>query len=155
MIEGNAQSAFDAAKGDLRLNYTHRGRTVLRVSGGGRPELTLLLTLGVFAINLVRNQPALESFLFALALAVGLTPQLLPAIVSVNLSRGAVEMATKKVITKRLSAIENLGSMDVLCSDKTGTLTLGVVRLHEACECQGVASPDVLRYAQLTATLQT
>ena len=118
-------------------------------------ELTLLLTLGVFTINIVRAQPPLESFLFALALAVGLTPQLLPAIVSVNLSRGAVEMAGKKVITKRLSAIENLGSMDVLCSDKTGTLTLGIVRLHEACECLGASSPDVLRYAQLNASLQT
>ena len=118
-------------------------------------ELTILLTLGVFMINIARAQPALDSFLFALALAVGLTPQLLPAIVSVNLSRGAVEMAKKKVIVKRLSAIENLGSMNVLCSDKTGTLTLGIVRLHQACGCSGQDSDRVLRFAQINAMLQT
>ena len=118
-------------------------------------ELTILLTLGVFMINIVRQQPALESFLFALALAVGLTPQLLPAIVSVNLSRGAIEMAKEKVIVKRLSAIENLGSMTVLCSDKTGTLTQGIVKLHEACECMGLSSDKVLRFAEINASLQT
>ena len=118
-------------------------------------ELTILLTLGVFMINIARQQPALDSFLFALALAVGLTPQLLPAIISVNLSRGAVEMAKARVIVKRLSSIENLGSMNVLCSDKTGTLTLGVVRLHLTCESSGVSSPKVLQYAQLNAGLQS
>ena len=118
-------------------------------------ELTILLTFGVFMINIARHQPALDSFLFALALAVGLTPQLLPAIVSVNLSRGAVEMARKKVIVKRLSAIENLGSMNVLCSDKTGTLTQGIVRLHLACGSKGIQSDRVLRLAEINATLQT
>lgn len=118
-------------------------------------NLTLLLTLGVFAINTLFGRPILDSFLFALALAVGLTPQLLPAIVSVNLSRGAVEMSKRQVIVKRLSAIENLGSMNVLCSDKTGTLTLGVVRIHGAYDLDGNESSEVLRLAQLNATLQS
>ncbi len=118
-------------------------------------NLTLLLTLGVFAINALLGRPVLESFLFALALAVGLTPQLLPAIVSVNLSRGAVEMAKQQVIVKRLAAIENLGSMNVLCSDKTGTLTLGVVTVHGAFDIEGKESPDVLRLAQINASLQS
>ncbi len=118
-------------------------------------NLTLLLTLAVFAINTFLGRPVLESFLFALALAVGLTPQLLPAIVSVNLSRGAVEMAKAKVIVKRLPAIENLGSMNVLCSDKTGTLTLGTVHVHGAFDADGKASPEVLRLAQINAKLQS
>jgi len=118
-------------------------------------ELTILLTFGVFMINIARQQPALDSFLFALALAVGLTPQLLPAIVSVNLSRGAVDMARDKVIVKRLSAIENLGSMNVLCSDKTGTLTLGIVRLHVACDSSGLHNAHVLQLAEINASLQT
>ena len=81
--------------------------------------------VAIFGVNLLLKRPVLDSLLFSLALAVGLTPQLFPAIVSVNLSHGARNMAAKKVIVKRLAAIENLGSMNVLCSDKTGTLTVG------------------------------
>ena len=117
-------------------------------------NLTILLTLGVFAINAYLGRSILESFLFALALAVGLTPQLLPAIVSVNLSRGAVEMAKQKVIVKRLAAIENLGSMNVLCSDKTGTLTLGIVKVHGAFDAAGKESSEVLKLAQINALRQ-
>lgn len=118
-------------------------------------ELTLVLTLGVFAANVLRHKPVLDSFLFALALAVGLTPQLLPAIISVNLARGAQEMAKVHVIVKRLTAIENFGSMDVLCSDKTGTLTEGVVTVHGACDPRGGDAPEVLRLARLNAAFQT
>ncbi|MBS1727629.1 MAG: magnesium-translocating P-type ATPase [Armatimonadetes bacterium] len=118
-------------------------------------NLTILLTLGVFAINAFLGRSILDSFLFALALAVGLTPQLLPAIISVNLSRGAVEMAKREVIVKRLSAIESIGSMDVLCSDKTGTLTLGEVRVHGAYDLDGKESAEVLRLAQINALLQS
>ena len=92
-------------------------------------EVTLLLVTAIFAFNVYLQKPVLDSFLFALALAVGLTPQLLPAIISVNLAKGAKDMAARKVIVKRLTAIENFGSMDVLCSDKTGTLTEGRVQL--------------------------
>ena len=83
-------------------------------------QVTLLMLVGIFAINTYLHKPVLDSFLFALALAVGLTPQLLPAIVSVSLAQGAKRMARDKVIVKRLASIENLGSMDVFCSDKTG-----------------------------------
>jgi Mg2+-importing ATPase len=118
-------------------------------------EVTLLLVIGIFAVNVALDRPVLEAFLFALALAVGLTPQLLPAIISVNLSHGARRLARREVVVKRLSAIENLGSMDVLCSDKTGTLTEGVVRLHEARDPTGVASPAVLRWAALNAAFES
>ena len=94
-------------------------------------EVTMVLVLAMFAANVYFHKPVIESLLFSLALAVGLTPQLLPAIISVNLAAGATRMAKEKVIVKRLAAIENFGSMDVLCSDKTGTLTDGTVRLHD------------------------
>ena len=118
-------------------------------------ELTLLLVIAVFAINVYLHKPVLESFLFALALAVGLTPQLLPAIISVNLSHGARKMAEKKVIVKRLAAIENFGSMDVLCADKTGTLTESAPLLRSAVDSGGADSPRALLFAYLNATLQT
>jgi len=118
-------------------------------------EVTLLLVLGVFAINVFLARPVLDSFLFSLALAVGLTPQLLPAIISINLSHGARRMAAQKVIVKRLAAIENFGSMNVLCSDKTGTLTEGVVQLHSALDLAGKDSEKVLLYAYLNAAYET
>ena len=114
-------------------------------------EVTLLLVIAVFAINVFFYRPVLESFLFSLALAVGLTPQLLPAIISINLAHGAKIMAQQKVIVKRLAAIENFGSMNVLCSDKTGTLTEGTVRLHSAIDIDGNPSDLVLFYAYLNS----
>jgi Mg2+-importing ATPase len=118
-------------------------------------EITFLLVLAIFAFNVYFHKPVLDSFMFALALAVGLTPQLLPAIISINLSHGARRMATQKVIVKRLAAIENFGSMDVLCSDKTGTLTEGEVRVHSALDPQGNVSARVLLYAYLNAANET
>jgi len=84
----------------------------------------------VFLINGLSKQNWLEAFLFAMAVAVGLTPEMLPMIVTVNLSKGALAMARKKVIVKRLNAIQNFGAMDVLCTDKTGTLTQGKIVLE-------------------------
>jgi len=101
------------------------------------------------------KRPVVDSFLFALALGVGLTPQLLPAIISVNLAQGARNMARRRVIVKRLAAIENFGSMDVLCSDKTGTLTEGVVRLGQALAADGQPCPAVLGLARLNALFET
>jgi Mg2+-importing ATPase len=118
-------------------------------------ELTLMLVLAVFAINVYLHKPVLESFLFALALAVGLTPQLLPVIISVNLAHGARKMAEAKVIVKRLASIENFGSMDVLCSDKTGTLTESTVILRSTQDAGGVDSSRALLFAYINATLQT
>jgi len=118
-------------------------------------EVTLVLVMAIFAINVYFKRSVLESFLFALALAVGLTPQLLPAIISINLSHGAKRMALKKVIVKRLASIENFGSMNVLCSDKTGTLTEGVVQFHSATDVDGSESEKVYLYAYLNAIHET
>lgn len=117
-------------------------------------EITLVLVLVIFAINVLLHKPVLDSFMFSLALAVGLTPQLLPAIISVNLSAGARRMAAKQVIVKRLSSIENFGSMDILCSDKTGTITQGKVTLQGCYDPAGEKSEKVRQYAWLNATLQ-
>ena len=117
-------------------------------------EVTMLMVTAIFAINVYLQRPILDSFLFSLALAVGLTPQLLPAIISVNLSHGARDMAQKKVIVKRLASIENLGSMNMLCSDKTGTLTEGELQLHSFQDLEGKQSEKVLLYACLNAYYQ-
>jgi Mg2+-importing ATPase len=117
-------------------------------------EVTFLLLITVFAINVFFSRPVLESLIFALALAVGVTPQLLPAIISVNLAHGAKRMAKERVIVKRLSAIENFGSMNVLCSDKTGTLTEGTVRVQSAVDIDGQEDATVLLYANLNARFQ-
>ncbi|TRZ70273.1 MAG: magnesium-translocating P-type ATPase [Nitrosopumilaceae archaeon] len=118
-------------------------------------QVTLVLVIAIFAINVYFSRPVLESFLFALALAVGLTPQLLPAIISVNLSHGARRMAAQKVIVKRLSSIENFGSMNVLCSDKTGTLTEGEVHINSTLDMEGNDNQKVLFYAYLNASYET
>ena len=117
-------------------------------------EVTMLMVIAIFAINVYLQRPILDSFLFSLALAVGLTPQLLPAIISVNLSHGAREMAENKVIVKRLASIENLGSMNLLCSDKTGTLTEGELQLHSIRDVKGDQSEKILFYASLNAYYQ-
>lgn len=118
-------------------------------------EVTLILVVAIFAFNVFLSRPVLDSFLFSLALAVGLTPQLLPAIISINLSHGAKRMAEKKVIIKRLSSIENFGSMNVLCSDKTGTLTVGTVKLNSALDAYGISSESVFHQAYLNAFYET
>lgn len=118
-------------------------------------EITLVMVVAIFAINVYLARPVLDSFLFSLALAVGLTPSLLPAIISINLSHGAKRMAQKKVIVKRLSSIENFGSMNVICSDKTGTLTEGTVKLQSALNIDGTESDKVLLYAYLNAFYET
>ena len=118
-------------------------------------EITLLLVLCIFAANMLLQRPVLDSFLFSLALAVGLTPQLLPAIISVNLAHGAKRMAEENVIVRRLSSIENFGSMNILCCDKTGTLTEGVIHLHAAEDAAGTSSDKVLQYAHLNASFES
>jgi len=95
-------------------------------------RVTLLLVVSVFAINVALQRPLFESLLFAVALAVGLTPELLPAIVTLNLTRGARALAAHGVLVKRLPAIQNLGGVTVLCTDKTGTLTEGKLRLERS-----------------------
>lgn len=118
-------------------------------------RLTVLLVLFVLLVNTVFHRPLLESFLFAIALAVGLTPELLPMIVSVTLARGALRMAQKQVIVKRLAAVQDLGAMDVLCTDKTGTLTEGCIRLERHVDAQGRESERVLGLAYLNSYFET
>ena len=118
-------------------------------------QATVFLVLFVLLFNLLFHRPLLESFLFAVALAVGLTPELLPMIVSVTLSHGALRMSRKQVIVKRLSAIDDLGSMDVLCSDKTGTLTEAHIKLVQEIDLHGQNSDTVMRMAQINAAFET
>ncbi len=118
-------------------------------------ELTLVLVITIFAVNVILQRPVVDSFLFALALGVGLTPQLLPAIISVNLAQGARRMAARRVIVKRLSSIENFGSLSVLCSDKTGTLTEGRAMVQRSCGVDGGANPAVLLHAAVNAGFET
>ncbi|NOT85087.1 MAG: magnesium-translocating P-type ATPase [Methylococcaceae bacterium] len=118
-------------------------------------RLTILLVLFVLLVNAFMHKPWLDSFLFAVALAVGLTPELLPMVVSVTLSRGALHMAKKRVIVKRLASIQNLGSMDVLCTDKTGTLTEAKIRLEQHVDPQGKPSERVLELAYLNSFFET
>ena len=118
-------------------------------------RLTVLLVLFVLLVNALQHKPWLESFLFAVALAVGLTPELLPMVVSVTLSRGALHMAKKRVIVKRLASITDLGSMDVLCTDKTGTLTEAKIRLEQHVDPQGKPSDRVLELAYLNSFFET
>lgn len=118
-------------------------------------RLTVLLVLFVLLVNLLFHRPLLDSFLFAMALAVGLTPELLPMIVSVTLAHGAIRMSRKDVIVKHLPAIHDLGSMDVLCSDKTGTLTEARIRLVREIDIRGADSTSVLEWAHVNAAFET
>jgi Mg2+-importing ATPase len=127
----------------------------LRQFGYLLTRVMVVMVLFVLTINLLWQRPVVDSLLFAVALAVGLSPELLPAIVSVTLSSGARGMARQGVVVRRLEAIENLGSIDVLCTDKTGTLTKGLVELSAAVNAEGGECEEVRRLALLNAELQT
>lgn len=118
-------------------------------------RLTVLMVMFVLLVNAFFHRPWLESFLFAVALAVGLTPELLPMVVSVTLSRGALRMARRHVIVKRLSSIQDLGSMDILCTDKTGTLTEARIRLERHVDAAGKSSARVLELAYFNSFFET
>jgi len=109
----------------------------------------------VFIINGITKGNWFEAFLFGIAVAVGLTPEMLPMIVTVNLTKGALSMAKKKVIVKKLNAIQNFGAMDILCTDKTGTITEGKVVLEKHLNIYGNASERVLKYAFINSFYQT
>ncbi len=130
----------------------------LRRFGALMTEVTLFLVTFVFLVNAVfysGSRSILDSLLFAVALAVGLTPELLPMIMSINLSRGAVAMSQKGVIVKRLAAIQNFGNMDVLCTDKTGTLTENKLTLKDYLDLDGKETEKVLLYAYINSVLET
>jgi Mg2+-importing ATPase len=112
-------------------------------------RVTALLAGGIFVANSLLGRPILQSALFALAIAVGLTPQLLPAIVTVSLASGARRLARRRVVVKRLVSIEDLGNIEILFTDKTGTLTEGRVSYQEALDPEGAPSDEVLRLGLL------
>jgi len=118
-------------------------------------EVMFILVFAIFAVNVFFHKPILDALLFSIALAVGLTPQLLPAIININLARGSSAMAAKGVIVRRLASIENFGSMDILCTDKTGTLTEGIVKLDSAVDPSGEKSNEVLHAAWLNAHFES
>jgi Mg2+-importing ATPase len=156
VVQTGASTAFGqiAERLTLRPPETEFERGIRRF-GYLLTEVMLVLVLIVFAVNVFFHKPVLDSLLFSVALAVGLTPQLLPAIISINLSKGSQRMAANGVLVRRLESIENFGSMDVLCTDKTGTLTEGVVQLDGALDANGQPSAEVFRCAYLNAKLQT
>src|SRR5271165_7149071 len=118
-------------------------------------RLTVLMVLFVLVVNISFQRPVLESLMFALALAVGLTPELLPMIVTITLARSAMELAKRKVIVKRLSAIHDLGAMDVLCTDKTGTLTEAIIKLVRTIDGSGAASRRAFVYAYANSRFES
>ena len=118
-------------------------------------RVMVVIVLFVLTVNLLLDRPVIESLLFAVALAVGLSPELLPAIISVTLSAGARAMSKRGVIVRRLDAIENLGSMDILCTDKTGTLTEGAIVLSDVLDAANRPSDEVRRLAFLNAAFET
>jgi Mg2+-importing ATPase len=156
IVETGAQTSFGqiARRLNLRPPETEFERGIKRL-GYLLTEVMFVLVLGIFFFNVLLHKPVLDSLLFSIALAVGLTPQLLPALININLSKGSQEMAKQGVIVRRLESIENFGSMDILCTDKTGTLTQGVVQLDGALDVDGNPSEQVQLFAYLNAHMQT
>ena len=116
--------------------------------------VTMLLVLFVLLVNIIFHRPILESFLFSVALAVGMTPEMMPMIVTVTLAQGAKRMTRKKVLVKQLAAIEDFGSIDILCTDKTGTLTEGEIVLDRHVNFQDQPDDSVLQLAYLNSHFQ-
>jgi len=156
IVQTGLQTAFGqiADRLTLRPPETEFERGIRKL-GYLLTEVMFFLVFGIFFFNVFFHKPVLDSFLFSIALAVGLTPQLLPAIININLSKGSQEMAKQGVIVRRLESIENFGSMDILCTDKTGTLTQGVVQLDGALDVNAEPSEQVSLYAYLNAHMQT
>lgn len=155
VVRTGATTAFGQLAGRLTLRppETEFQRGLRRF---GYLLLTMMsvLVFVVFGASVLREHPGTESLLFAVALAVGLAPEMLPAVLATMLSRGARRMATRGVLVRRLEAIENLGNMDVLCTDKTGTLTEGDIRLDSALDPAGRPSEHVLVLGYWNARLQ-
>jgi Mg2+-importing ATPase len=118
-------------------------------------RIMVVLVLVIFCINALNKGNIMQALLFSLSVAVGLTPEMLPMLVAINLSKGAIAMSKKDVIVKRLNAIQNFGAMDVLCTDKTGTLTLDKIILEKHCDVVRKEDNDVLRFAYINSFYQT
>ncbi len=115
----------------------------------------IFMVIAIFAINAIRGRHFMEAFLFSLSVAVGLTPEMLPMLITINLSKGAIAMSKKNVIVKRLNSIQNFGAMDVICTDKTGTLTMDHIILEKHCDVVRKDDETVLKYAYLNSYYQT
>jgi P-type Mg2+ transporter len=113
------------------------------------------LVLIIFTINAIFKKDILQALFFALAVAIGMAPEMLPMLVAINLSKGTITMSRKKVIVKRLNSIQNFGAMNILCTDKTGTLTLDKVVLERHCDVNGEEDEEVLRFTYLNSFYQT
>ncbi len=165
VVSGSAQvligrTGASTALGQISVNLSQQAPPTAFEIGTRRfgmliMRLTLLLVLFTMLVNVAFHRPLLESFLFAVALAVGLTPELLPMVVSVTLTRGALRMAAQRVIVKRPSAIQDMGAMDVLCTDKTGTLTEACIRLERHVDASGQQEPGVLALAYLNSYFES
>jgi Mg2+-importing ATPase len=138
----------------MRPPETEFGRGI-RHFGMMITRVMMLLVLFVLLVNIVLHRPLLESFLFSVALAVGMTPEMMPMIITISLAQGARRMARKKVLVKQLTAIEDFGSVEILCSDKTGTLTEGEIALDRHVDVQDRDSDDVLRFVYLNSYFQS
>ena len=134
----------------MRPPETEFGRGV-RHFGMMLTWVTMLLVLFVLLVNIIFHRPLLESFLFSVALAVGMTPEMMPMIITVTLAQGAKRMTRKKVLVKQLAAIEDFGSVDILCTDKTGTLTEGEIVLDRHVDFQGKDDESVLQFIYLNS----
>jgi Mg2+-importing ATPase len=131
----------------FQIGIRHFGYLLMR--------MTFVLSAGILIFNLFFHKPVVESILFSIALAVGLAPELLPAILVTTLSAGAMRMAKDKVIVKKLAAIQDLGAINILCSDKTGTLTVGSAQVHAMADVSNQPSDKVRLYAYLNAVFET
>lgn len=156
ILKTGAQTAFGAiaerlatrpAETEFERSMKHFGMLIMRA--------VFFLVLFILVIRVALHKDAFESFLFAVALAVGLTPEFLPMITSVTLARGAIRMSRDQVVVKRLSAIQNFGTIDVLCSDKTGTLTTGIMSLAASVDFLGKPSERAIELGYINSKLET
>jgi P-type Mg2+ transporter len=147
---GQIASQISSAEGNTAFDRGIRQFTIVMA------RFIFYLVVAIFIIISVFKQGQIkDALLFSLAVAAGLTPEMLPMLVTLNLSRGAIAMSRKKVIVKRLNSIQNLGAMDVLCTDKTGTLTKNEISLEVYCDVNGRKSEEVLEYAYIVSSYQT
>ena len=148
----------DTVFGKLRQSLSDNSETAfergIRGFGYFLLQITTVLTLVILAVNVYFGKPLIDSVLFSLALAVGMAPELLPAIMTVAMSKAAARMMERKVIVKKLSSIFNLGEVTVLCTDKTGTITEGSVRVCDAVDAAGKSCQHLRQYAYLNAVMQ-
>ncbi len=165
VVSGTALAVAVKTGGETRFGELYQKLSSINITTSfdrGVQQFTMLMikamlcmVIFIFAIVAIREGQFLEAFLFSLCVAVGLTPEMLPMIVTITLSKGAIALSKKEVIVKRLNSIQNFGAMDVLCTDKTGTLTIDKIVLEKHCDVSGNEDEDVLRFAYINSFYQT